>query len=149
MSVLITDDFSIFNENSKNYRVVVFAKKSKYGSVTCSVNELRNNNAVRLRKGTLRVIENTFDDASIYPPRFNNYVIELAVGERNKDLTNNVDIIITVLKSLNKHATINIHNWDKVTTRQVRHTRGSVMNAVVAKHGLTSTVQNNVKTIKV
>ena len=149
MSVLITDDFSIFNETSKNYRVVVFAKKSKYGSVSCNVEQLRNNNAVRLRKGTLRVVESTFDDATIYPPRFNNYVIELAVGERNGDLTNNVDMIITTLKALNKHATINIHNWNAVTTRQVRHTCGSAMNAVVAKHELASTVQNGVKIIKV
>jgi hypothetical protein len=149
MSVLITDNFSIFNETSKNYRVVIFAKKSKYGSVTRNIEELRNNNAVRLRKGTLRVIENTFDDTSIFPVRFNNYAIELAVTERNGDLTNNVDTIIATLKSMNKHATINIHNWNAVTTRQIRHTCGSAMNAVVAKHGLTSTVQNNIKTIKV
>lgn len=149
MSVLITDDFSIFNETSKNYRVVVFAKKSKYGSVMRTVEQLRNNNAVRLRKGTLRVIENTFDDAAIYPPRFNNYAIELAIGERNGDLTNNVDMIITTLKALNKHATINIHNWNAVSTGKVRHTKGSALNAVVAKHGLTTIVQNNVKTIKV
>ena len=149
MSVLITDDFSIFNETSKNYRVVVFAKKSKYGSVTRKVEQLRNDNAVRLRKGTLRVIESTFDDATIFPPRFNNYAIELAVGERNGDLSNNVDMIITTLKSLNKHATINIHNWNAVTTRQVRDVCGSNMNAVVTKHGLASTVQNGVKIIKV
>ena len=149
MSVLITDDFSIFNESSKNYRVVVFAKKSKYGSVTLKVEKLRNDNAVRLRKGTLRVIENTFDDAAIYPPRFNNYAIQLAVTDRNKDLSSNVDTIITTLKALNKNATISIRNWDKVITRQVRDTSGSKINAVVEKHGLTTSVQNNVKTIKV
>lgn len=149
MSVLITDDFSIFNETSKNYRVVVFAKKSKYGSVTRKVEKLRNDNAVRLRKGTLRIIESTFDDAAIFPPRFNNYAIELAVRERNGDLTNNVDMIITTLKSLNKNATINIHNWNDVITRQVRDVCGSKMNAVVAKHGVTSNLQKNVKTIKV
>jgi hypothetical protein len=149
MSVLITDDFSVFDSSSKNYRVVTFVKKSRHQSITNKVDELRKNNAMRLRKGTLRVVENTFDDAAIYPPRFNNYSIELNVTDTNYDLVGNVDTIITTLKSLNKHATINITNWDKVTSREIRYIRGSNMNVIVAKHGLTSTVQNNTKTIKV
>ena len=149
MSVLITDDFSIFGSRSKNYRVAVFAKKSKHASVTLKVDELRKNNAMRLRKGTLRVIENTFDDASIYPPRFNNYAIELNVTDTSYGLEGNVDTIITTLKSLNKNATITINNWNKVTSREVRHTCGSKMNAIVQKHGLATSVQNNIKIIKV
>jgi len=149
MSVLITDDFSIFNTCSKNYRVGVFTKKSKYQSVNLKINELRNNNAMRVRKGTVRVFESSFDDAAIYPPRFNNYAIELNVVDNEGDLTKRVDTIITALKTMNKKATINIHNWNKVVSREVRHTCGSAMNAVVHKHGLTTTVQDNVKTIKV
>jgi hypothetical protein len=149
MSVLITDDFSIFGSHSKNYRVVTFAKKSKHASVTLKVSELRMNNAMRLRKGTLRVVENTFDDEAIYPPRFNNYAIELNVTDTSYELEGNVDTIITTLKALNKNATITINNWNKVTSREVRHTCGSKMNAIVQKHGLTTSVQNNTKIIKV
>jgi hypothetical protein len=149
MSVLITDDFSIFNTQSKNYRLVIFVKKTKYNSVNLKINELRNNNSIRVRKGTLRIIEDSFNNTDIYPPRFNNYVIELNVTENEGDLTNRVDTIISTLKTLNKSATINIHNWDKISSRQVRHTCGSKMNAVVHKHGVTTTNQNNVKTIKV
>ncbi len=149
MSVLITDDFSIFGSRSKNYRVVTFAKKCKHASVTLKVSELRKNNAMRLRKGTLRVVENTFDDAAIYPPRFNNYAIELNVTDTSYGLEGNVDTIITTLKALNKNATITINNWNKVTSREVRHTCGSKMKAIVQKHGLTTSVQNNTKIIKV
>ena len=102
MSVLITDDFSIFGSSSKNYRVVTFAKKSRHQSINNKVDELRKNNAMRLRKGTLRVIENTFDDAAIYPPRFNNYSIELNVTDTSYDLEGNVDTIITPYFKINK-----------------------------------------------
>lgn len=149
MSVLITDDFSIFNTRSKNYRLVIFVKKTKYNSVNLKINELRNNNSIRVRKGTLRIIEDSFSNTDIYPPRFNNYAIELNVTDKEGDLTSRIDTIISTLKSLNKNATINIHNWDKVASRQVRHTCGSKMNAVVYKHGVATTNQNNVKTIKV
>lgn len=149
MSVLITDDFSVFERLFKNYRVVTFTKKSKHPSVSIKVNELRSKNAMRIRKGTMRVFESTFDDHGLYPARFNNYVIELNVTDKSFGLEGNVDMIITTLKALNKHATININNWDKVATRQVRHTCGSKMNAIVYKHGLTTTVQDNIKTIKV
>lgn len=149
MSVLITDDFSIFNTYSKNYRLVMFVKKTKYNSVNLKINELRNNNSVRVRKGTLRIIEDAFNNTDIYPPRFNNYAIELNVTDKEGDLANRVDTIISTLKTLNKNATINIHNWDKVVSRQVRHTCGSKMNAVVYKHGATTSNQNSVKTIKV
>lgn len=149
MSVLITDDFSIFNTCSKNYRVVVFNKKSKYSSVNIKINELRNKNSMRVRKGTVRIIEDSFNNTDIYPPRFNNYVIELNVTENEGDLTSRVNTIISTLKTINKNATITIHNWDKVASRQVRHTCGSKMNAVIEKHGVTTTVQNNTKIIKV
>lgn len=149
MSVLITDDFSIFNTYSKNYRVVIFNKKTKYNSVNLKINELRNNNSNRVRKGTLRIFEDSFDNTDIYLPRFNNYIIVLNVTEKESDLTNRVDTIISTLKTLNKNATIMIHNWDKVTSRQVRHTCGSKMNAIIYKHGVTTSNQNTVKTIKV
>lgn len=149
MSVLITDDFSIFERCSKNYRVVTFTKNSRHPSVAIKVNELRNKNAMRVRKGTLRVFDSTFDNTSLYPPRFNNYIIELSVTDTGAGLEDRVDTIITTLKALKKHATININNWDKVTSREIRHTRGSKMNAVVEKHNVSTTVQNGIKTIKV
>lgn len=149
MSVLITDDFSIFEQSSKNYRVVTFAKKSKYQSISNKVEQLKTDNAIRVRKGTLRILETGFDDTALYLPRFNNYSIELNVTHKNGDLTNNVDTIITTLRGLKKNATITIHNWNKVISREIRNTCGSKMNAVIAKHGLTSTFHNNTKIIKV
>ena len=149
MSVLITDDLSIFEQSSKNHRVVTFAKQTKYRSVSNAINELRTKNNLRVRKGTLRILETGFDDTAVYLPRFNNYSIELNVTDKNGQLTNNVDTIITSLKALNKNATITIHNWNKVISREIRHTCGSKMNAVVNKHGCTSTLNNNTKIIKV
>lgn len=157
MSVLITNDDTTLNESLNAFRIVSFNKQTKYGSVNKKLDALRNANAMRIRKGTLRVNNTSFTNPCLYPPKFNNYniVLRAADGKNILPLDGTLRDIITGLRSINKTATITIKDWNNMVNGSYRATRPSQIQAIINEFNLTATIQMNengivvAKTIKV
>lgn len=157
MSVLITNDVTTLNESINAFRIVSFNRQSKYGSVNKMLDGLRTTYAMRVRKGTLRVNNTSFVDASLYPPKFNNYniVLRAADGKNILPLHDTLRDIINGLRTINKTATITIKDWNNMVNKTYRATHPSEIQAIINEFNLTATNQVNengvivAKTIKV
>lgn len=143
MSVLITNDLHTFEQNSNSFRIVVFNKVGDKPSVAASLNQIREKNALRIRKGTLRVNNGNFDNNALYPPKFNNYNIVLRAIEGNGSLFGNVQAILDKLTTLNKNGTITIKNWENVMNHNTKTLIGrpSKFKALFEQYNATSTNQ--------
>lgn len=145
MTVLITNDITTFREIGKNYRVVIFVNTSKHSHDIEAVNTLKNENAMRIRKATLRVFDGQFEFAykDLYPPRFNNYSIVYRVTDYNTNVLGYLEGLLSSLAEANKSATITIKDWQKIQTRTARYARPSAFNALFDKYTATASLQEN------
>ena len=145
MTVLITNDIHTFREIGKNYRVVIFANSSKHIHDIDAINTLKNENAMRIRKATLRIFDSSFQysQKDLYPTRFNNYSIVYRVTEYNTNVLGYMNGLLSTLAEANKSATVTIKDWQKVRTRAARYARPSEFNALFEKYNATVSLQEN------
>lgn len=157
MSVLITSDFETFDELANNYRLVIFDNTSKTEYAREKINAMKKANGMRIRKGNLRIFDcNTqFEQKDLYPTRFNNYHIVLAVNNNFTGFLGYLESVLSSLAEANKSATITIKGWDKILKRTAKFARPSEFRALFLKYNATVSDQTDangtvaIKTLRV
>ena len=104
---------------------------------------------MRVRKGTLRVNDTTFENPDLYLPKFNNYNIILRATNANVRIYKSLETILETLASINKSATITIKEWNHIASRTAHFSRPSKFQALFAQYNADVTNQTNAEGIVV
>jgi hypothetical protein len=149
MSILITNDLQTLNESSSSFNMVVFNKQNKNNRNNMLLDDIRASNPVRINNKTMVIANTYFNDVEIYKPNFNNYTIVLRVNSENYDIAGTLQDIFKTLKTLNKHATITVKDWNNMVTHQYNGATPEQFQPLFTEYNSTITDQRNKENIVV
>tara|TARA_Y100000389_G_C17341678_1_gene453671 strand:- start:332 stop:799 length:468 start_codon:yes stop_codon:yes gene_type:complete len=149
MSILITNDLQTLKESSSSFNMIVFNKQNKNHENNMLLDNIRATNTTRINNNTMVVTNTYFNDTEIYKPNFNNYTIVLRVNSEKYDLAGTLQDIFKTLKTLNKHATITVKDWNNMITHHYNGATPSQFQPLFTEYNSTITDQRNTENIVV